>query len=283
MRVLGGLLAALAVALAAPAARAEPLSWDGFHPVGSVEIFTTVALFAGAVPAMLIEPSPAPWRQTNGFDEAWRNLVRAPSVGTRQGADIASSVLLGAQGAVLLVDAWPVAGVRGRGVSWQMTWIDAQAVAINLFLQTVVSHGISRERPYGRNCSASPPPSDADCTGNFRYQSFYSGHTSTAFTFAGLTCMHHAHLPLWGGGAPDVTACALASAAAVTTGVLRTVADKHYLSDVLTGAGIGAIAGLGVPWLYYRAGALRPTPDVRSGVSITVVPGPNGAAVTGAF
>ena len=39
---------------------------------------------------------------------------------------------------------------------------------------------------------------------------------------------------------------------ATLTGYLREAADKHYLSDVLTGAAVGAAVGWAIPYLHYR-------------------------------
>jgi len=277
---------ALLLSLSPSPARADgaPLTWDGFGTVGPFEMFTSATLLAATIPALYIAPSPVPWRGRDGFDEAWRNLAAAPTAARRSAADTASTALLAVSAADVAVDSMVVAGVRARGVAWQLTWIDLQAIGFTELLQTVVSHAASRERPYGRTCPAHPSPDNTDCTSDNRYQSFFSGHTSLAFTLAGLTCMHHAHLPLWGGGAPDALACALASGAAVTVGVLRTVADKHYLTDVLTGAGVGALSGFGIPLLYYGTGKVRPVADGRpAAVSATVVPSLTGAALVGRF
>jgi PAP2 superfamily len=46
--------------------------------------------------------------------------------------------------------------------------------------------------------------------------------------------------------AADAAVCPVALAVAGTTGVLRVVADKHYASDVIAGAALGALVGLGV-------------------------------------
>lgn len=268
----------------APGASKEGLHWDGFARVGAGEYFVTTFMLASLGMAQTIQPSPAPWRGRNGFDETWRTALRARSADGRRAADIASTALVALSGVEVAADALVVAPVRGDGVAWQLAMIDVQAMAFTLLLQSVVSRGASRERPYGRTCSTPMDEGDSDCTGDLRYQSFFSGHTATAFTFAGLTCMHHLRLPLYGGGGPDATACTIASVAAVTTGVLRTVADKHYLSDVLVGAGVGMLSGLGIPWLYYRVGLVRPRSQERpSGLFVTVVPSPNGGVVVGRF
>jgi membrane-associated phospholipid phosphatase len=139
----------------------------------------------------------------------------------------------------------------------QMTLMNTEAFAITGFLSFVSNATIRRERPYVRECvEGQPDPGFPGCPPQGRTESFYSGHTGIAFTGAALSCMHHAHLPLYGrspiGG---IATCAGAMVGATTTGVLRIVADKHYASDVIVGAAIGLAAGFVVPWFHYRSSA----------------------------
>jgi membrane-associated phospholipid phosphatase len=62
--------------------------------------------------------------------------------------------------------------------------------------------------------------------------------------------------------------------AAAATGYFRMAADKHWLTDVLTGAVTGTAVGLAVPWLHRRR------PDGHA-LRLSVVPG--GVAVAGEF
>jgi hypothetical protein len=48
-----------------------------------------------------------------------------------------------------------------------------------------------------------------------------------------LTCVHHAHLPLYGGGVADTLACGTMIAAAVVTGVGRVVTEEHHAFDLV--------------------------------------------------
>jgi membrane-associated phospholipid phosphatase len=115
-----------------------------------------------------------------------------------------------------------------------------------------------------------------------------SGHSTASFTLAGLTCIHHAYLPLYGGGAPDALACAGSMAAATTVAMMRVVSDQHYLSDVIIGSAFGALAGVGMPWLlHYRGGGsadqTAPPDSKHYKISATVMPTPNGIFVMGTF
>lgn len=77
--------------------------------------------------------------------------------------------------------------------------------------------------------------------------SFYSGHTSLTFSLAAasgtIASLRGYRL------APLVWATCTTLAA--TTGYLRIAADKHYLTDVLTGAVIGTAFGVLVPLLFH--------------------------------
>lgn len=76
--------------------------------------------------------------------------------------------------------------------------------------------------------------------------SFFSGHTSSTFALAvaaGATASFrgYKHAPVvWGLGVP----------LAALTGYLSIAADRHYFTDVLTGALVGSAIGVLVPWLH---------------------------------
>lgn len=62
--------------------------------------------------------------------------------------------------------------------------------------------------------------------------SFPSGHTATAFVGAHILCREYDNVPIAIGGYAMATA----------TGVLRVLNKKHWVSDVITGAGIGILS-----------------------------------------
>jgi membrane-associated phospholipid phosphatase len=91
----------------------------------------------------------------------------------------------------------------------------------------------------------------------------------TIATAAGLTCVHHRHVPLFGHPAADTGACVAMVLATLGTGVTRIIADRHYTTDVLVGAAIGFGSGYGLPWLlHYRARSAE-APD---GASVALLP-----------
>ena len=113
----------------------------------------------------------------------------------------------------------------------------AESQAVNLLATSLTKVLARRHRPWVsyRNFD-SPFYKGADpATGN---QSFFSGHTSAAFAAASF---HHRMLQRFRGkGFGDAEVWGMYLAAALT-GLLRISADKHYLTDVLTGAAVGTL------------------------------------------
>ncbi|WP_437635922.1 phosphatase PAP2 family protein [Sorangium sp. So ce854] len=271
------------------AARPE-LRWDPSWPRFRASEYVATGLFAATAFATLaIPPVEGRWRGVNGFDGAARDTLRIRSDRQREMARDASDLLLTLMTNQLAVDALLVAWWgHGRGsVAWEIAMIDIEALALNAAVNGLVAGLTSRERPYRAACVGPEEAQDRDCRGSKRYRSFFSGHSSTAFTAAGLMCSHHAHLPLYGGGAPDALACAASLGAAAAVATLRVVSDQHFATDALTGAAVGTLTGLGLPWLlHYRGGAPASTSaraPREDGVSITFVPAPLGGYLMGRF
>lgn len=82
--------------------------------------------------------------------------------------------------------------------------------------------------------------------------SFFSGHTTLAFTGAAFTsyvfAKYHPDSP-WRFA---VTAGSYALAAA--TGIMRVAGGNHFATDVLVGAVVGTACGILVPWLHTKIG-----------------------------
>jgi hypothetical protein len=74
------------------------------------------------------------------------------------------------------------------------------------------------------------------------YQSFPSGHTAEAFAGAEFMRMEYKDVSPWYG----VAGYAMAAA----TGMLRMYNDKHWMSDVVAGAGVGIASTRLAYWLY---------------------------------
>lgn len=118
-------------------------------------------------------------------------------------------------GAVML--GMKACGVEGRSSWGRMLTSDAFTVAIMASLVNASKYTVKVKRPDGSND-----------------KSFPSGHTATAFMTATMLTKEYGHLSPWVGiGAYTV---------ATGTGVMRIANNKHWLSDVFTGAGIGVIS-----------------------------------------
>jgi membrane-associated phospholipid phosphatase len=118
-----------------------------------------------------------------------------------------------------------IAGIRGKNNFRDITMI---YLLSNIFLNSAVysiknlSH---RQRP--------------DLSDHF---SFPSGHTAEAFASAELLRQEYKDVSAWYGIAGYLVAA--------TTGYLRMYDNKHWLSDVIAGAGIGMASAKLAYWLY---------------------------------
>ncbi len=187
------------------------------------------------------------WTRSNAFDDWFQRRLRAPDTKQKR-YDTASDVLAGVTVAFpVLVDliGMTLIADRNKDVGLQMFAIQAQAFAITGFVTNIVKLS-GRERPCVDDEGAGAPA----C--NDPNRSYFSAHTSFAFTAAGLTCVENQHFDFFGRvGGP--LACAGTLALATTTGVFRVVANRHWMSDVVTGAGVGLVSGWLMPWLmHYR-------------------------------
>ncbi len=220
---------------------------QGVYTVGALGAAVSVELFWQE----LQEPN---WRGPIFIDDAIRNLMLPESDEGITSADLWSDIT------VLTALFYPFADAIWAGgfvhkdpeVTGQMLLMNMQSYATSLLVVGVSKRLIGRERPGVGGCYDDPNFSE-ECKLRST-KSHPSGHTSTAFTGAGLTCAHHANLPLYGGGAADIAACGAAMAVATATGLLRISANAHYLSDVVVGALIGFGAGFLMPTLLHYSG-----------------------------
>ena len=125
--------------------------------------------------------------------------------------------------------------------------VEAQIASESItgFLKAVVH----RPRPYA--ITGQSVPSDV-------YTSFPSGHTSAAFVGASaLVAVRAFRRP---GSPANRWIAAAAFAGAATTGFLRVEAGRHYPTDVVGGAAIGALCGFGIPAMHAHGLELLPSP-----------------------
>jgi membrane-associated phospholipid phosphatase len=144
-----------------------------------------------------------------------------------------------------------------------------EATFLAMDVDQAVKYAAGRARPYAHFenptvLAANPDPHDANL-------SFFSGHTTAAFAFAissGTVASMRGYR--W---APWVWAQGLGLA--VFSGYLRLAADRHYVTDVLAGAAVGAAMGWAIPWLLHRPGRGGP-----ASIALAPVGGP-GLGVVG--
>jgi membrane-associated phospholipid phosphatase len=263
--------------------------WPRFRTIG---YGLTGLSVAGALTATFLVPYPERPRWTGGilFDDAARNALRARDPGVRDGIRLASDItLITTIVHVALIDSLIVPLARhSPDVAWQLSLINAQAFSLNILIATLLFKTAARARPSYAQCQADPH-FDPLCAST-SLASFPSSHTSTAFTAAGLTCVHHQYLPIYGAASWDATACIGSLAFATATGLFRLIGDRHYASDVLMGALTGFALGYIYPWLlHYRyapAAADRPTAasnEVRWGMVPGASSAPYGMSLAGEF
>jgi len=261
MRRVAALLVALP--LAASAAEPRPLRHDL-----RVDPAVTGAAIAAWVGSELAKPLLAPTRcrvcEPNALDASARDALVWRRVNpARHASDALAFVLLPTSVAAHQLLAARAGGDAGEGVVDVL--IVAEAVALAADLDQVVKYAVGRERPFVHfgHDAARPHDSDDDL-------SFYSGHATIAFSLAaaaGTVSDLRGYR-----GTPWVWAVGLGAASVV--GYLRIAADRHYLTDVLTGAATGAAMGIAVPRLLHG----RERPSGRA-AQATVVPIPFGIAV----
>jgi len=233
------------------------------------------------------------------FDNAIRDGLRGRTASVQNTALDIGDVLY--KGAVLLpyiVDVYVVAlGIhQSADVAVEMTLINLQALGMTGVVTLAVERGVGRARPYTDQCQPDGSTRDSagrvlanGCGGDGDFQSFYSGHAAAVATMAGLTCVHHQHLPLYGGGLADLAPCVVMIGAATATGAARIVSDRHWSTDVLMGWGIGALSGYVIPsLLHYGFASGRPMGDIRTaGMHMVPVPqvfsGGAGMGLAGVF
>ena len=270
------LAAALALALASTAAPAraagdgpDRLRWNG--PRDLALTGAAAALWIGSELAKSrLAPGDCRFCGTNALDASARDLlVLGDLEAARRTSDVlAFAVLPGAMAAHQLLAARRAGGTTEDGLVDVLVVVQAAALAADL--NQLVKFTVGRQRPfvrYGNWTEADRAPDPDDNV------SFYSGHSSLAFSLAaaaGTVSSMRGYR-----SAPWVWATGMTLATGVA--YLRVAGDKHYLTDVLTGAAIGTAAGIALPRLLHGR---DDGPEGERTAQVTVVPVPLGVLVT---
>lgn len=127
----------------------------------------------------------------------------------------------------IAVYALNLTGIKGKHRIIDRTFLFGLSNLIQGGVTHVVKRGVQEPRPDGSN-----------------NLSFPSGHTATAFANAEFMRMEYKDVSPWYGIA--------GYAAAATTGYLRMYNNRHWLSDVIAGAGVGILSTQAAYFLYPR-------------------------------
>jgi membrane-associated phospholipid phosphatase len=270
------LAAAVALALTAAAAPARAgddgphrLRWDG--PRDLALTGAAAALWIGSELAKgRLAPGECRFCGTNALDASARDrLVWSDLEVARRTSDVlAFAVVPGAMAAHQLLAARRAGGTTGDGLVDVLVVVQAAAIAADL--NQLVKFTVGRQRPFVRYGNWAEADREADPDDNV---SFYSGHSSLVFSLAaaaGTVSSLRGYR-----SAPWVWAGGMTLAAGVA--YLRVAGDKHYLTDVLTGAAIGTVAGIALPRLLHGR---DDAPEGERTAQVTVVPVPLGVRVT---
>jgi membrane-associated phospholipid phosphatase len=173
----------------------------------------------------------------------WRDTDTAATVSSVVGFFVEPAALMG-------LTALSEANDRAIGRFPVDALLITEATVIAGDVNQLAKFAFARERPFVHFLPRAPDViralTDSPSDDNL---SFFSGHTTLAFavaTSAGMvnTLRGYRLAPLvWGAG----------MTMAVSVGYLRIAADKHYFSDVMTGAVVGSIIGVGIPLIFHSA------------------------------
>lgn len=254
MRTRACISTVLAVALLVTGARAAHAQAAPGIPGHTVDLAVDGAVIGvGAAGALL-----APLIPARGGDGWRRELFGA--VDERVKANLSPRAAHLSDALLVTTIAVPAALLLGdpidRGTGERYV-VYAESISTNLLLNALAKYGVQRPRPY---TYSRDPRAHALATAKDARLSFYSGHAAIAFGSAVTGAYLHAarttdpdaRAVVWG------VELALASA----TANLRVRAGKHFYSDVVVGAVVGAGVGYLVPALHADDGG-RHAPSAR--------------------
>jgi hypothetical protein len=228
----------------------RPFTKDSlFRSEASMDLYNAGLWLTGTAAIQFGARRTAHWKNSNDFDDDLRSGFRADSRSARESARTASDVLLGVTAGLLpLVSIGKTLSERECYEAYDMATDAAEALTLTLLITSGTKRLAGRERPYVEDCDGTPP-GDASCGDPDRKQSFFSGHAALAATGAGLNCSYSIKRKIWGDSrAERFMPCALGLGAALTTGALRMVADRHWGSDVIVGVLVGSTVGFFDTW-----------------------------------
>jgi hypothetical protein len=193
-----------------------------------------------------IAPPHCHWCNVDDIDAQARSaLVWSDTAGAETISNVTGFIL--APMAAVGLNAVAAAHEGATGNVPEDTLLIAEAGVIAADVDQMTKLLVGRERPFVHALAPDEKPLTFHSSDN--NLSFYSGHTTETFALATASgtigeMRGYRWAPLaWGVG----------GALAAATAYLRIAADKHWLSDVVVGAVVGAGIGFLVPYLFHSA------------------------------
>jgi membrane-associated phospholipid phosphatase len=222
----------------------------------TVAVTATILVVGSELAKADLAPATCLWCEDDALDRSTRDALRwqRPAAANAVSNVIGFAVApLDAFGTLALagVDAGSGAGSAGSAgaAAGRRVPVDAlllyESVAVSAVVNQLVKLTVGRERPFVH--ALGPDDKRATSQPSDNNLSFYSGHTGLTMTLAAAggtiaTLRGYRLAPLvWSSGA----------AISAFTGYLRIAADKHWLTDVLFGAAVGAAVGVLLPVLFH--------------------------------
>lgn len=143
----------------------------------------------------------------------------------------------------ILVYGLNAAGIKGKHSIKDRTIIYITSQLISATFVMPIKYIVKEERPDGSN-----------------YLSFPSGHTATAFSSAQFMFREYKDTKFW----LSISGYCFAA----FTGVYRTLNDKHWVGDVVGGAGFGILSTELAYWLYPKINELLSGKEKRTSAMI---------------
>ncbi len=235
-------LAVALVVAAAPASRAEELridlGWDLGLTLGVGGTWILTEVLKG-----YLAPDVCHWCAGNAFDDGVRAALRWDDTEAAN----STSYVLGVALLPALMMGVNAASARDAGTAVQGAedlLLVLEAVAFASTLNQATKFLVGRQRPFVRARGAEERSSlEGSPDDNL---SFFSAHVTLAFAAA----VSGATVATLRGYDTAPYLWVVGGLMALGTGYLRIAADRHYLSDVLVGAAVGALVGWAVPWLH---------------------------------
>jgi membrane-associated phospholipid phosphatase len=282
----GGLAALTFVLAMSSVSLASAQAPSTTSPRGAIDAPGAMAIDLG--PALGAPRGDGRWRGGILLDEGFRNMIRLSAVEDQEIARQISDFTMGATVLnAMAIDAALIPALQGDGeLVWRAQVSHALAQGVTIGAGEIVKRMVGRARPYERECAEDPTRHGCD-GGNDVFASFYSLHSGVAFTSAGFSCSMHLARNLYDDIAADATACGISLGLATTTAILRVVADRHYLSDIMVGAAMGFLVGFVMPLALVpeRSSRVQGLPDQTQAQAIAspIEPGIIGLSAGGSF